>query len=58
MGLRRNTIEDAIKVIQERLDQASVGKPTDLSLEEQEKLVAELKDLLQKRRKGWRMYVG
>ena len=58
MGLRRNTVEDAIRLIQERLDQSAVGKPSDLPAEDQEKLVAELKALLKQRRKGWRAYVG
>ena len=57
MGLRRDTVEDAIKLIQKRLDQAAAGKPSDLPAEEQEKLIVELKALLTQRRKGWREYV-
>ena len=57
MGLRRDTVEDAIKLIQKRLDQAAAGKPSHLPAEEQEKLIVELKALLTQRRKGWREYV-
>ncbi len=50
MNLRRDNIEDVIKLIQERMDAAGVRKVTELPSPEREELIDALRALLQKQK--------
>lgn len=48
MFLQRDTIEEVVRSIQAKMEQANVERVTELPEEEQERLIAELRQAIQK----------